>query len=188
MPPLRQAAISPSTPQPLAVRTYRPLTRPQSTKRNMPLGHSQHPSARPSAAFDSLNALHQTCPALALAGQNRNGYSSHQALCHSSEVTRRPISVPYSPFTPPFLPSHSPLRPVLLFSPLFSSLSPHSHSLQTSSPLRSITFLLSSSHTIASIILQRCFGHEYITTRIDTTLALRNPVDATLLRLFFSTS
>lgn len=141
----------------------------------------------PFSAFDSLNVLHHACLVLVLAGQNRNGYSSHQALCHSSEDSQRPISVPYSPFTPPFLPSHSPLRPVLLFSPLFSSLSPHSHSLQTSSPLRSITFLLSS-HTIASIILQSCLRHKYITTRIDTALALRNLVDATLLRLFFFTS
>ena len=96
----RQAAIFPSTPQPLAVRTYRPPTSPQPAAHQTELAFRalSAPSSTPFSASDSLNALHQACPALALAGQNRNGHSSHQSTLplkrrHSAANQRTVLSL-----------------------------------------------------------------------------------------------
>ena len=156
--------------QPLAVRK---LQAPQSTK-------TEHPSGLLSISSSTLQRPKHAETAqqsVVLAGQNRNGYESHQALCHSSEGTERPISAHHTPSRPhSFLPLT--LRPVLLFSPLFSSPSPHSHSLHTLHPYEAFRFIPST----PILLLRSSYSAVYDThnTRLASLRLLRFAIPSTV--------
>lgn len=168
----RQAAII--TPARSSAARCQKLLAAQSTQTEQPSGRLSTPSStlqRPKHAETAQQSV-------VLAGQNRNGYESHQALCHSSEDAGRPISSGDAPFTPPFLPSTHSQACSLVLSVVLLPIPPFALS-SYSSPLRSISFHTLYPHSITSIIIQRCLRHKYYTARIATTLALRNTVDCT---------